>query len=188
MTERINCSGQCGICDGSCDLPFKQFKNTDMEIIEITKDNALSAYNKADNAGKELLENLLGKSNLKTHGLSIMSFEDACIVTGASPTVPFPSPSDTDEYATNYLYQMRVIARAINPKGWQPDYKNKEQKKWQPWMEFDPSVSAFRFNYSGYGYTYARAGSGVRLASEELSDHFGKQFETLISNFLLTQQ
>jgi hypothetical protein len=118
----------------------------------------------------------------------ITTFEEACAITGDSPLLPYPTPANKDEEADNYMRQMRIIARALNPKDYQPNYVNGNERKWYPWMIYDASSSCFRFIISCYDYTFADAGSGVRLCSEEISDYFGRTFATLISNHLLTQQ
>ncbi len=118
----------------------------------------------------------------------ITTFEEACAITGDSPVLPYPTPANKDEEADNYMRQMRIIARALNPKDYQPDYVNSNERKWYPWMIYNESSSCFRFFDSGYDCTYANAGSGVRLYSKEISDYFGRTFEQLISDHLLTQQ
>lgn len=117
----------------------------------------------------------------------VKTFEDACDITGDSKTLLFPCPTNKIQERLNYDYMLYVITKALN-ESWKLDWNDSSQAKWYPWMEYNKASSAFRFYDSDDRNTGATAGSGVRLSTRELSDYFGKQFETLISKHLLTLQ
>lgn len=55
-----------------------------MNTISISQDNALKAYNAADQSQKSLLENLFGKENLQPKSIMdrVKTFEDALEIVG----------------------------------------------------------------------------------------------------------
>ena len=162
------------------------------ETLVITKNNAIQAYFNADAEMKKVLANLFGEEILSQKITDrIKTFEDACTMQNkkVDDVIPFKIPFATqDQTACNLLIQLRMINRALC-EDWQADYSDYNEKKWRPWFKWDASSSCFRFGYSLFDYTFAFAGSGVRLVfpSKELSDYFGTQFEKLNSDYLLTQ-
>ncbi len=162
------------------------------ETLVITKAKAIQAYFNASDETKKLLANLFGEEILSQKITDrIKTFEDACTIQNkkVDDVIPFKIPFTTqDQTACNLLVQLRMINSALC-EDWQADYADDDQKKWRPWFKWDASSSCFRFSFSGYDYTAAHAGSGVRLVfpTKELSDYFGTQFEKLNSDYLITQ-
>ncbi len=97
----------------------------------------------------------------------IKSFEDACLKLGKNPKGKY-HPHE----------RLEIIIAAIVGK-WKADYNNSDQEKWYCIFRWDASSSCFRFRYSYYDCTNARACSGVRLSmqTEAQADYVGKTFE-----------
>jgi hypothetical protein len=144
-----------------------------MQTITIEKDNAIKAFNEADEKGKTLLVNLLGKKHLLAKVTDrIKTFEDACDDQGEDPDNPKFHTGTPDEIAYKKL---KVIAAALN-EGKVLSFANKDQRKWYPW--FEHNGSGFRFDGSVYDFTYSFLSGGSRLCyySDEIARYAGTQF------------
>ena len=149
--------------------------------ITIKKENAIAAFNKADTAGKALLEALLGKETFSQKITDrVKTFEDACAVAGEDPLNENFSTGSDDEIAYKKL---KVVVKALN-EGATLDYGNKNQQKWSPWFEY--AGSGFRFLDTDCGCTDTRAAGGSRLCfkTEDLARYAGTQFIDLYNQFL----
>ena len=119
----------------------------DNKQLSITAENALAAYNNADDNGKRLLENLFGKRTFLTDVTNrIKTFEDACQELGdENPLVSqynglvgyFESVSDelcfTEEMHDIVAYlKLRIITAALN-EGWIPLFTENEYR-YYPWF------------------------------------------------------
>lgn len=149
--------------------------------LQIEKDNAVKAYNKADKSVKVVLEELFGKQNLVSQKITerVKTFENACEVLGISPESVYSSSDALDEIAYKKL---KKIIEALN-EGWKPNWKDSNEPKYRPW--FDMSGSGLV--YLGYGYSYAHANVGSRLCfkTRELCDYAAVQFIDLYSDFFI---
>ena len=150
-----------------------------MESISITKQNAVQAYRNADETGKKLLSDLIGKDILPGNIMQMVkSFEDAqALDTGWT--------EKDQEYLDN-VKKATIITRVLN-EGWKPDYSNKKEEKWYVWMQYDQSVSAFRFGITLYVCTDAISATGSRhvFKSAELAKYFANNFTDLINKIIL---
>jgi hypothetical protein len=147
-----------------------------MSTIEILKSNALKAYNKADEKGKELLLNLFGKDEFSQKITDrVKSFLDACEVTGDNPNDKKFHTGAEDDIA---YQKLKVVTSALR-EGVVLDYGNDNQKKWYPYFIY--GASGFRFYDTDYDITYTRAGGGSRLCvdTEEKAKHLGTTPEFL---------
>ena len=159
-----------------------------MQLISITKDNAVAAFNNADDKGKTLLSNLLGKDTFEKQIKSyqdIFSFEDACKVTGDDPKSKYDSSCNCKRsYTPDEKWE--IIVKAYNPTDWKASYVDSNQKKWYPWFRYDGALGRFVFNHSYYDNSHADAGTGVRrtFSCKEHSDDAGKKFESLINEII----
>ena len=160
-----------------------------MELLQVTKDNALAAHKQAEPAGKLLLETLFGRSafiaTMADWEAYIMekvkSFEDACAETGEDPADEKFEEGEPDEIAYK---KGKVIVRALNS----PhilDYRNGDQRKWEALLKYE--VTGFRFDVVYYVVSLAGTASGsrLRLCSERLAKYFATQFPGLMMPFWL---
>jgi hypothetical protein len=112
-----------------------------MQTITIEKDNAIKAYKEADDKGKTLLTNLLGKKHFLLKITDrIKSFEDACEELGLNPNDPMFTEGTPDVIAYNKL--TKAIIPALNEQ-WTPDWTNTNQRKWYCWFKYESA--GFRF-------------------------------------------
>ncbi len=152
-----------------------------METLQISKSNALTAYKRADQSGKTLLENLFGKETIAQKVTDrVKTFEDACLEVGEVSTSDRFSQGSPDD---NAYQKLKVIVRALN-EGWKPNWDNSSQYKWYPW--FYLNSAGFRFDGSLYGYSASHSSGGSRLcfSSEALATYAGKKFEYIYKDLL----
>lgn len=157
-----------------------------METIEISRANAISAYNRASKEVKEVLETLLGKSNVSEKITDrIKTVEDACAEIGIDLRDVIHSAHSEylkkDIVSVNAFMKLTVIARALN-EGWEPDWSNSRQYKYYPWMKYAPGVG---FSYFGYGnvITSSTVGSRICFKNEELAKYAATQFQKEYNEF-----
>lgn len=158
-----------------------------MTKLKVTVENALIAHKGADEKGKKLLEDLLGKENFVTGPITerVKSFEDACNVLGVDSSdilVYDEDTTDPDEINTNAFLKLRTIIKALN-EGWKPDIGNGSQYKYYPWLR--SNVSGLGLSYYGYGYgsSVSHVGSRLYLKSAELAKYMGTQFIDIYNEF-----
>lgn len=77
--------------------------------------------------------------------------------------------------------KLSIIAEALN-EGWKPDWSNRSQYKYWPWLEFTPGVG-----FSFYGCDYDRSAScvGSRLCfkNSDLAKYAATQFQSIYNDF-----
>lgn len=110
--------------------------------LEISRENAIAAYDNTDDAGRKLLEHLFGKE-VFTKGITerVKTFEDACNVLGDEhPLVGQYRFSDAaykghpmSEDSIAYL-KLRIITAALN-EGWEPQF-TEDEWRYFPWFQF----------------------------------------------------
>jgi hypothetical protein len=158
-----------------------------MQKIDITKENALKAYNQAAGNEKKILELLLGKENFQEITDLVKSYEDACKLDGQDPflVLPFPSPLNEDQKVSNAQMKMTIINRVLNGE-WKANYKDKNQPKYFAVFKYDVSVSAFRFWYTNYVFTVAITSSGARRVykTPALAEYEATQFIDIINEII----
>ena len=113
----------------------------------------------------------------------IKTFEDAKNETGR-PEVPefLDIPEDLRDYF-KAQYKAVVVSEALN-EGTKMDWKDRDQKKWLPWLRM--VSGGFVFHATAYAYASAGAGYGSRLClkSDELAEYSGRQFTDIWSDVL----
>lgn len=153
-----------------------------METLVLDKKTARELYPKAAPEFRAIMESTFGVATFSTKTIDrIKTFEDACLETGENPSDRKFTEGTTDDIA---YQKLKVIAKALNPKGWVPDWNSTTQRKWRPW--FYLNNPGFRFFDSGCGIpgTGSTGGSRLCLESEELSDYSAKQFLPIWKDFL----
>ena len=84
-------------------------------------------------------------------------------------------------------YSLKVIAKALN-EGWEPDWSNKNQKKWYPWFKVTGTNHAglsFSAANNAVSTTSALFSSRLRFKTGELAEYAGQQFIKLYEKYLL---
>lgn len=159
-----------------------------MNTIEIKKTNAISAYIKADNKGKQLLENLLGKDNLTPIVITerVKTFEDVFDVLEDLPhdisTLLEYKGKNPDMLGAQAYLKLTLLARALN-EGWEPDWNNPNEYKYVPYFKHK---AGFGLSYDDiyYWYTSASVGSHLCFKTRELAEYAATQFADIYNDFL----
>jgi hypothetical protein len=149
-----------------------------MDILQTTKENAVTAYNEGSANQKELLINLFGK---KVFQLSlterILTFEDACSVLGldASKVLKYDIPTDAREIRSNAFDKLQIIAEALN-ESWKPDWADNSQWKYVTYLKgFKKSVGFSDVDCHRWSED-TFVSSRLCFENSELALFFGNQF------------
>lgn len=118
----------------------------------------------------------------------VKSFEDACKEIGLPEKLEL-DPLVPEKIRRHVLlhYQLMVIAAALN-EGWEPDYKNFDQPKYEVYGYASSGSSAGRayvVSYCGASSAFAPIGFRLCFRSLELAQYAAKQFEALYLEYLL---
>ena len=159
-----------------------------METLQIKKENALAAFESADEKGKELLLNLFGYPALSLKITDrIKTFEDACKVLGIEQGtfkigVIENSPMDDAFESIQAYTKLIIIAKALN-EGWTPDWSDSDEYKYVPWFK---EKSGFGLAYFDCGrwVTYTAVGSRLCFKTKDLAIYAATQFADIYNDFL----
>jgi hypothetical protein len=120
----------------------------------------------------------------------ITSFESACLALNVSSQLPnFDAAPAKHQKALLAHYQLVIIAEAIND-GWQPDWSNSNEKKYQLWpdiVEDENKPSGFGLSFDGYDCrgTNSTVGSRLCFKSSEAARYCFETFTTLWEDYFL---
>lgn len=152
-----------------------------MKTLQIDESNAKKHYKDASPAFKQTLIDTFGLEFFSEKITDrIKSFEDACKEISVNPKSVFTSEDSKDERAYKKL---KVIVKALN-EGWEPDYTNSNQYKYEP--RFYDFQSGFGFSWTACGYwvTVTTVGSRLCFKSRELALYAAEQFKEIYNEFL----
>jgi hypothetical protein len=128
------------------------------KTLQLDELKAKNLYKTASPEFKQMLIDTWGEKFFHENIMDrIKSFEDACKETGESPDNPKYIYGTIDEIAANKL---KLICKALN-EGVKLSFRNKDQKKWYPWMIFEGS--GFRLDVANCDYSITGATFGSRL-------------------------
>lgn len=116
----------------------------------------------------------------------IKSYSDACKALGIKPLADevFNAFPKAERENVKAYHQLTVITRAIN-EGWQPDWSNREERKYEPYMYTNSAGLAFaRTDYSP-SYTHASIGSRLCFRDYERATFAVNTFEELYKAYFL---
>ncbi len=155
-----------------------------MDIVNIQKRDAITAYNKADAKEKALLENLFGKElfNQKITD-RVKNMDDVYSELGIdkiSFEKSFMFKEDLD------AAKIRLIVKVFN-EGWEPDWTNHNQYKYTPYFE---SKDSGGFSFSSFDVYFGTTYVGSRLCfkSKELALSVPEMFKTEYENYILIKK
>lgn len=156
-----------------------------METLQISKANALIAYQSADVKGKALLSNLFGKKVFIGKVIDrIQTFDDVLEELSIKPTDFKDCCKGLSDDEIAYR-QIKLIAQAYN-EGWKPDWLDSDQCKYYPYFRAPAVGSGVGFSYYACDCAYSGSGVGSRLvfANSELAIDAGKKFVEIYNRFL----
>lgn len=162
-----------------------------MNTIEIKKENALKAYQSADANGKNMLELLFGKEYFSQKVTDrIKTFLDAAAEVKISENLKilldYPG-IDGDMISAQAYAKLTIIARALN-EGWEPDWTDSNEYKYQPYFSDYTSGSGFSFSDYVIWTAITLCGSRLCFKSSELAIYAGKQFIEIYNQFLIIKK
>jgi len=158
-----------------------------MNTVTITKDNALKAYNLADDNGKKMLTALLGETP-KPEKITdrIKTFEDALRELSVSENMHILLSYigiNGDLLAAQAFLKLTLIARALN-EGWEPNWQDDDEVKYYPWFDMS-AASGFAFHVCDGWHSTSFVGSRLCFKTSELAEYAGKQFIDLYKEMFL---
>ena len=120
----------------------------------------------------------------------IKTFEDACKALQISEALPEVSAlPEKHQKALIAHYKLITITEALN-EGWQPNWNDLDEYKYQPWFEIDastekPSGFGFSCSYCDNWYTDTTCGSRLCFKSRELCLYAIEQFKQIYIDYYL---
>lgn len=155
-----------------------------MKQLVISEIKAKEMYPSATKDVKILLEESFGKEFFMTKITDIIkSYENAVMKNESTWELPHAFPRNNKEKRDNYLHMLIEIADALN-EDWIIDMTSPNQKRYHPYMQLLGGSWVFCCS-TGYS-SFCSGGFGFFLRSEELCNYFGKTFEKLINDYLMT--
>lgn len=137
--------------------------------LEISRENAIAAYDNTDDAGRKLLENLFGKDIFVKKDITerVKTFKDACNELGQDHpfvklynlyvvTVTKGAMRDTDKDVFIYM-KLRIITAALN-EGWEPQF-TEDESRYYPYFRFFTESELNQIKGRVKGRVVGRAGS-----------------------------
>lgn len=160
-------------------------------ILQISKENAVKAYNKGSKVEKELIINLFGKDQLFPNDPErIKSYEDACKDQGFSP-LKLSDFKFLPEHDQKYLYathKVTTIIRSLNRLEdgtyWKPDFGNDSERKYYIWYKWVSSDVEFSVYDSGCSSSLSIVGSRLHFRTKDILNYFSHQFLREVNNYL----
>jgi hypothetical protein len=120
----------------------------------------------------------------------ITSFEEACLALNISSQLPsFDAAPVKHQKALIAHYMLIIIVECIND-GWQPDWSDGGQKKWELYpdlVEEPKNPSGFGLSYHVYDFwfTFTTVGSRLCFKSEDAAKHCFETFKQLWEDYFL---
>lgn len=161
-----------------------------MEKLQITKEDAIKAYENASKKGKKLLADLFGEKTFQKNVMErIITLQDVLDELGEKD-------SDVIEYrkllAANLSdhiianQEVVLITKALN-EGWLPNWSDSNEYKYVPWFKMNDSSSASGFSYHDFVYwrTSSLIGSRLCFKKSELAKYAGSQFVDLYKKLMV---
>jgi hypothetical protein len=120
------------------------------------------------------------------------TFNKACKNQGYDPDKIMPDFSmypEKHRKALSALAQLLILADDANPKDFEPDFNNLNQRKWLPIVDMQKTKSnpsGFRFYaaYYGWSHTYASLGSRLTFSDEKTTQEFFENNKDLYQDLL----
>lgn len=117
---------------------------------------------------------------------TIKTFEDACTRLGIDPS-NLPDVSMIPEDLAKPIiaaYKLMIVYRAIN-NGWKPDWSDRDQYKYYPWLSVLSSGFGFSYSNSFYDNSLSSVGSRLCTDTSEKAMYIANQFEAEYKDYFL---
>lgn len=152
-----------------------------MENLTISKENAIKAFDEANDKGKNLLKNLFGEKVFVKNIIDrIKTLEDALEYNGKT-VEQFNWETERDSDAQKADKELEEIALALR----EGKQLTIGQKWYYPYF-YKPTGSSSSFSYHDYGYAHVNAFVGARRSvdTSEKAIYMGKQFAAIYTRSL----
>lgn len=154
-----------------------------MDTLQITKANAIKAYQEGCSDVKSVLANLFGRETFEPRKITdrIKTLADVFEATGLSSS-DFYEGCEANELSKDEIaYRLlKLIVKVLN-EGWVPNWNDSSERKWRPYFYLDSP--GFRLFVAYYGYTYSAVGSRLCFKSEELALYAANTFLDVYKDF-----
>ena len=155
--------------------------------IDIYEQDAIIAYNKADENGKKMLCNLLGdRSKIFNQDITakISCFRDILELAGTTKE-RFDAEHGKLSESKYSLEQLELIAKVLN-QGWYPNWCDSNEGKYYPYFRYNKDASGFGFSHAIYVYgdAYSAVGSRLAFPNAKLAEFAGKTFIEIYNKYL----
>lgn len=184
--------------------------------MEVNFSKVLQEYNKSDDRGKKIIEEIFGKESFMAKDVTdrVKTFEDACRELGeGNPLVQDWKMNVIKSPDVEAYLKLRIIVAALN-EGWEPEFaedewryspyfhlyskeeidKMKEKRKeklvlWGGTADRGAGCGlAFADSDHAFSFAYPDVGARLALKSKELAVHCGnKQFAYIWKDFLISK-
>jgi hypothetical protein len=116
----------------------------------------------------------------------IKSYETACKALGIEPLSDevFNAFPKEERKNVKAYHQLTVITRAIN-EGWEPDFSNREQRKYEPYMYVNNAGLAYAYTAYTPSDAYAAIGSRLCFSDYERATFAVNTFKELYTAYFL---
>lgn len=153
-----------------------------METLEIKKDDAIKAHEKAKKSGKNLLENLFGKKTfLKEVTERIKTIEDVLEDNNTTQSDIHLMFANVPEHL-KAQHIAELLCKSLN-EGWESDWDNSNEYKYYPWFKI--GSSGFRYYYYGHWHSDSNVSSRLCFKTSKLAVYAGEQFTDLYKQFMI---
>jgi len=152
------------------------------EKTEVSKQDVLETYEKADTVGKTTLEKVFGKDFFSSQSNYKKLWEDFKEENKLQVVLPYSNPSTRDEESINAYFMLIHIVHIKN-NGWIPDWDNENEYKYYPYFDLR---SGFGFSFADFELwpTLAPVGSRLCFKSRQLADEVGRYFLPIYQKLL----
>ena len=116
----------------------------------------------------------------------IKSYADACKALNVKPLSDevFNAFPKAERENLKAYHKLTVITRAIN-EGWEPDYSNHSQRKYEPYMYTNTAGLAYATAYNAPSHTYTTVGSRLCFPDYERATFAVETFKELYKAYFL---
>jgi hypothetical protein len=153
-----------------------------MKTLQIDERKAKELYASASPEFQAALVDTFGEEFFKEITFEqITTWGMVCQVTGEDSLADKFHTGTEDEKA---YQRLKVIVKALNPKGWVADWNNSSQPKWGNWFWMNNPGFRFYGTYFDYAAAYATGGSRLCFSEKKRAEHAAKYFLDVYKSWL----
>lgn len=154
-----------------------------MDTLQITKANAIKAYQAGCPDVKGVLANLFGRETFEPRKITdrMNTLADVFEAEGLSASDFYEECANLDLPKDEIAYRLlKLIVKVLN-EGWVPNWNDSSERKWRPYFFLD--FPGFRLRAACYVNSLSSVGSRLCFKSEELALYAAKTFLDVYKDF-----